>query len=38
MESHFISELRWDSVIIPMVLQICETIVLQGVELEEKAD
>jgi len=34
MESHFISELRWN-VIIPMVLQIDETIVLQRVELEE---
>jgi hypothetical protein len=35
-ESRFISELWWNSVIIPMVLQIGETIVLQRVELEEK--
>jgi len=35
-ESHFISELRWNSVILPMVLQIGETMVLQGVELEGK--
>ena len=34
MESHFISELRWNSVIIPMVLQIRETMVLQRVERE----
>jgi hypothetical protein len=37
MESHFISELRWNSVILPMVLQIRETMVLQGVELAGKA-
>ena len=37
MESHFISELRWNSVILPMVLQIGETMVLQRGELEEKA-
>ena len=37
MESRFISELRWNSVIIPMVLQIGETLVLQSVELEGKA-
>ena len=34
LESHFISELRWNSVIIPMVLQIRETMVLQRVERE----
>ena len=35
MESRFISEIRWN-VILPMVLQIRETMVLQGVELEGK--
>ncbi len=35
LEKRAISRLRWN-VIIPMVLQISETIVLQRVELEEK--
>jgi len=35
MESRFISEIRWN-VFLPMVLQIRETMVLQGVELEGK--
>ena len=29
MESHFISELRWNSVILPTVLQLHNTVVLQ---------
>jgi hypothetical protein len=37
MEFHFISELRWNSVILPMVLQIHKTMVLQRVELDGKA-
>ena len=36
MEFTFISELRWNSVILPMVLQIRGTMVLQRIKLEGK--